>query len=462
MAGELITALIDKLGTAKVLTGEDVASRYHHIWKMNESLQAVAVLLPGSTDELAAAVKICHHFRQPIVVHGGLTNLVGSTETQPDELVVSMEKMNLIEEVDVQSRAMTVQAGAILEDIQNAALEKDLLFPLNFGAKGSAQIGGIISTNAGGLRVFRFGMTRALILGLEVVLADGTIINSLKKMVKDNSAYDLKQLFIGAEGTLGIVSRAVLKLVERPKSRVSAFIGINEYNKVLSLFKFMDGHLAGTLSGFELIWKNTYSAMTSPPAIPKPPLPHDYNYYILMEGLGSHPQKDQERLEELLAEALEKELIMDAVIAHGDSDMDWFWKIREDVHVLTSLCNHDQHFDISLPIPLIGEFVDQVMEKLLAIPKVEKAFAFGHVADGNIHFIVGKSEQTESLIKQINDCIYQPLQAIGGSVSAEHGIGLHKKAYLSLCRSPEEIALMKSLKHALDPLNLLNRGKVLD
>ncbi|MFT4666141.1 MAG: FAD/FMN-containing dehydrogenase [Polaribacter sp.] len=458
----IVAILKEKLGAEKVLGPEDIKDRYTHIWTMDVPLQAKAVVLPRSTQDVSDIMKICHSHQQPVVVHGGLTNLVGSTETHPDEVVIAMEKMTDILEIDEQSRTMIVQSGVILENIQQGASRKNLLFPLNFGAKGSAQIGGIISTNAGGLRVFRYGMTRNLVLGLEAVLADGTIISSLKKIIKDNSAYDLKQLFIGSEGTLGVITKAVLKLVEAPKSRTTAFVAFNDYEKVISFLKYMDQNMAGTLSGFELIWGNSYQLMTSPPASQKPPLPHGFNYYVLLEGLGANPERDQQLLEDLLAEAFEKEMIEDAAIATSESDLEWFWKVREDVHVISSQCNHDQHFDISLPIPLIGETVESITKELHSIPEVEKAFAFGHVADGNIHFIVGKTEHTPAVIQAINEAVYSPLKTLGGSVSAEHGIGLHKKAYLSLCRTEEEIGLMKQLKMAMDPLGILNRGKVLD
>jgi len=462
MNGSIIEALKQKLGVEKILTAEAVKERYHHIWKTDEPLNAKAVVLPVSTAEVATILKICHEAGQPVVVHGGLTNLVGSTETQADEVVISMEKLNKIEELDDKGRTMTVQAGVILEDIQQAAKELDLLFPLNFGAKGSAQIGGIISTNAGGLRVFRYGMTRNLVLGLEAVLADGTIISSMKKIIKDNSAYDVKQLFIGSEGTLGVITRAVLKIVEAPKSRSSAYAGFDDYDKVLDFLKYMDRGLAGTLSGFELIWRSTYEIFTSPPSSTPPPLPYDYQYYVLLESMGSDPEEDHQALQDLLGEALEKELILDAVIAYTESDLEWFWKIREDVHVMVSHCRNDQHFDISLPVPLIGQVINEIREQVLSIPAVESCYPFGHVADGNIHLVISKEVESQELIDQVNDCIYSPLKAIGGSVSAEHGIGLHKKRYLHFCRSEEEIELMKTLKRSLDPKNILNRGKILD
>ena len=461
MKESIIQQLTQQLGTAKVLSGDALKERYTHIWSMNESLNALAVILPKTTEEVATALKICHANNQGVVVHGGLTNLVGSTETtNGQEVIISMEKMNTIEELDDKSRTMTVQAGVILENVQNAAKEKDLLFPLNYGAKGSAQIGGAISTNAGGLRVLRYGMTRNLVLGIEAVLADGTIISSMKKIIKDNSAYDIKQLFIGSEGTLGVVTRAVLKLVEAPKSRNSAWVGIETYDKVVDFLKFMDSGLAGTLSGFELLWQNTFISTTSPPATVKAPLPYDYPYYVLLESLGSNQEKDQATLEALLAKALDKAMILDAAVAYTESDLNWFWTIREDVAVFIGQCENDQQYDVSIPIPTIGKYVAETVEKLHQIPEVDLVFPLGHVADGNIHFSIGKSKQSDALTTKINDIIYSPLTNLGGSVSAEHGIGLDKRAYLHLCRTPAEIQLMKTLKQAMDPKGILNPGKV--
>ncbi len=458
----MIDELIKAIGSPSVLVGDALKDRYVHIWSMSDSLSAKAVIIPKNTEELSAILKICHRYSQKVVVHGGKTNLVGSTECKESEMVISLEKLNQIEEIDVNSRTMTVQSGVILEHIQNHAKEHDLLFPLNFGAKGSAQIGGVISTNAGGLRVIRFGMTRQLVLGLEVVLADGTIINSMKKIIKDNSGYDLKQLFIGAEGTLGVITKATLKLVEAPKSRNSAFIAFNEYEKVMAFMKFMDRGLAGLMSGFELIWGPTYNTMTSPPSSSKPPLDQHYKYYVLIESLGSDQNKDKEQMQSLLESALENEMILDAVMANSVSDLNWFWTIREDVHVIKTSCDYDHHFDVSLPIPLIGNYVDDICQKVVQIDGVNACYPFGHIADGNIHFIIDRINEDPVLIQEINKLVYRPLKEIGGSVSAEHGIGVHKKAYLPISRSPEEITLMKLLKKSLDPKGILNSGKIID
>ena len=462
IGSHIISSFASQLDNDRVLTGDLLSDRYDHIWKMDEGTNAQVVLLPKSTEEISNVLKICNREKIPVVIQGGLTNLVGSTETFKNDVVISLEKMNNIIELDEESRALTVEAGVILERIQNVTKEKGLLFPLNFGAKGSAQIGGIISTNAGGLRVLRYGMTRQLILGLEVVLADGTVLSNLKKIVKDNSGYDLKQLFIGAEGTLGVVTKAVLKLQELPTSRCSAMIGFNDYSKVIQFLKLADKDLAGTLSGYELIWKDTYQVLTSPPSLLKAPMSYDYDFYVLIESMGSDQEVDQDAMQSLLEKAMEKELIEDAMLAGSESDLNWFWNIREDVGIIDSKFPYSQHYDVSIPIPSIDNYVSKVREKLMLDLEIADAYPFGHVADGNIHFIIGKPDNTPILKEAIDDIVYTPLDKLNGSVSAEHGIGLHKKSRLHISKSESEIAIMKALKKTLDPHNILGAGRIFD
>ena len=453
---QLLEYLKEKLASNQILVEDALKSRYTHIWKMDEGLKAKVVVLPESTEDVSEILKICNKLKQKVAIHGGLTNLVGGTETEGDELVISLEKMNKIEEVDPMSRTITAEAGVILQAIHEKADEHQLFFPLNFGAKGTAQVGGIISSNAGGLRVLKYGMTRQLVLGIEAVLADGTIISGLKKIVKDNSGYNLNQLFIGSEGTLGIVTKAVFRLYEKPTSRQSCMVAVRNYDSVVAFMKHMDAGLAGLMSGFELMWNNYYQMATSSPSLVKPPIPHGHPYYVLVESLGSDNDADRDKMTELLESALHQNLIEDAVLAHNESDMNWFWTIREDVRTVVSQMKVDQHFDISLPISEIGEVIDTMLDKLKNLKGVEQIITFGHVADGNIHLIIGKDTDTPELTLAVNEIIYAPLKDIGGSVSAEHGIGLHKKAYLELCRTESEIQTMQILKRTLDPLNILN------
>jgi FAD/FMN-containing dehydrogenase len=457
----LVEHLVSICGPQAVLDQEALLERYHHIWKMDQPLQAVAVVLPASTQEVAAILQLCNQLKQEVVVHGGLTNLVGGTETQPHQLVLSLERMNTIEEVDPISKTLTAQAGVIIENLIDAAAERDLMLPLNFGAKGSAQIGGALATNAGGLRVFRFGMTRQLVLGLEYVLPDGRIVSSLKKIIKDNSGYDLKQLLIGSEGTLGIITKVVLRLTQAPKTRSSALVGVQNYAKVLDLLKHLDKGLGGTLSGFELMWQHTFETMTTPPSIHTAPLPKDYPYYVFIETMGNDPENDFLRLETLITEALETDIILDGVLAQTQRELNTIWQIREDVSVLAAQAQDDQHFDISLPIPKIGSIIDSITQELRALSFVDRIFTFGHVADGNIHFIIGKKQNSPEIIKAINEVVYRQLKENNGSVSAEHGIGLHKKDYLNTSKSEVEIAIMKQLKTLFDPHQILNPKRII-
>ena len=458
----MIAALEAIVGAKNVLANGAEKTRFTHIWKTDIPLEALAVVYPTSTAEVSSILRLCHENNQGVVVHGGVTNLVGATQTEKKHLVIALDKMNAIEEIDEQSRTITLEAGVILENAIDAADEKNLFLPLSFGAKGSAQVGGVISTNAGGLRVFRYGMTRQNVLGLEAVLADGTVISSMKKIIKDNSGYDLKQLFIGAEGTLGIVTKVIFRLQEKPLSRSSAIVGVDKYENVVALLKFMEKGLAGALTGFELMWQRTYRAMTQAPSSYVAPLPDHYPYYVFIESLGSNQQKDQERLTDIIGEALEQGLVGDGVLAQSERELQSIWKIREDVSVLADLAHYDQHFDISLPIPVIGEEVDLIINALEQMAFVEKIFPFGHVADGNIHFIIGKKENSTEIVEAINAVVYANLEKNKGSVSAEHGIGLDKKAYLHTSRSSDEMDLMRLLKKTLDPKGILNPNRIIE
>ena len=457
--------MVDKLkeivGEDSVLSDGKEKSRFDHIWKTDIPTNAIAVVFPKDTGELSSIMKVCFENNQKVLVQGGLTNLVGSTKTFKDEIIISLDRMNKIEEIDEKSRTITLQSGVIVEDAINAANEKDLLLPLNFGAKGSAQIGGVVSTNAGGLRVLKYGMTRGLVLGLEAVLSNGEVISSMKKVIKDNSGYDVKQLFIGSEGTLGIVTKVIFKLEEKPESRCSALVALNNYENVINLLKFIEKGLSGTLTGFELMWNETYKTMLNSSENYSPLLPTTYPFYVFIESLGSNLSNDFDKLSELISVAAEQNLIEDALLAQNEREQKIIWDMREDVSVLAKKSKFDQHFDISLPIPVIEREVQIATKKLKKLSFIEHVFTFGHVADGNIHFIIGKNDNSKENTEKINQIIYSNLKENGGSVSAEHGIGLDKKKYLYTSRSSEEINLMKTLKKILDPKKILNPGRVI-
>ena len=457
----IINLFEEILDTSYILSGDELKSRFYHIWKTDISLESLCLLLPKSSEEISAIVKICNDNNQEIIVHGGLTNLVGSTISNRNQVVISLERMNKIIEIDEQGKTITCESGAIIEDIINAVKDKDLLLPLNFGARGSAQIGGAVSTNAGGLRVFKYGMTRNLVMGIEAILPDGTIISSLKKLMKDNSGYDLKQLFIGSEGTLGIVTKVVLRLYRLPKTRYTSLAVTNNYQNVLDLLKIMEDKISSSLTGFELLWNETYKKMVDDKTLYNMYLPDNFKYYVFIEYMGGDFENDYNNFESVVLDCVDKGLIDDAVIGKDDKEQVNIWGIREDVAVLADEREFDQQFDISIPVALIGEVIDKISKELKDCEGVKTIYPFGHVADGNIHFIIGKDSDNDDLKSKINDIIYNNTKLVDGSISAEHGIGLDKKKYLIKSRSEDEIELMRLIKKSIDPKNILNPGRVI-
>ena len=453
---DIVTTLIETLGKNSVLTGDDVSSRQAGLFSP-KSVEAKAIVRPRSTEEVSQVLKLCHEFGQPVVAHGGLTGLVESAVTKPDDLVVSLERMNSIEEINQVDRTVSVQSGVILQTLQEEVEKHDLMFPLDLGSRGSRTIGGNIATNAGGNRVIRYGMTRDMVLGVEAVLADGTIVSSMNQMIKNNAGYDLKQLFIGSEGSLGIVTRAVLRLREAPRERSTLLVAVDEFDKLPALLKHLDSGLGGTLSAFELMWNNYYTLVTTEPALNSPPLPQEYPYYVLIEAIGS----EEVKTEAILAEAWEQGLVVDAVVAGSEAQRHQLWAIRDDVGQLLRF-SPTFTFDVSLRVSRMVDYVAEVNRRLKdRFPNVEN-FTLGHMGDGNLHFLVATGEGDNSLRHDVEACVYEPLADISGSVSAEHGIGLEKKDWLSISRSPEEIDVMRRMKLALDPRGILNPGKIFD
>jgi FAD/FMN-containing dehydrogenase len=397
------------------------------------------------------------------VPHGGLTGLVYGAATSEDELILSLEALNRIDSVDVAGRTMRVEAGVTLQRVQEEAERLNLMFPLDLGARGTATIGGNISTNAGGMRVVRFGMMRSLVLGLEVVLADGTVLCSLNRMLKNNAGYDLKQLFIGTEGTLGIVTRADLRLVSRPTSSASAFVACRDFGAIPELLGMLDARLGGQLSAFEALWPEFYELTTTAPALSAPLLPYGHGIYVLVEALGADPGSDQERFERVLADALEREVVVDAVLAKSEAERRTMWAPREDVFQMDRY-GPSHSFDVSLAIGDMPQYLDTVRRALDEQVPGAKIWVFGHVADGNLHIAVcaGDADRHAATFDEVERCVYEPLRGISGSISAEHGIGLERKAYLEISRTRAEIATMRALKAALDPRAILNPGKVID
>lgn len=455
---DLITQFEAILDPNGIMLDDDISGRAVHVWN-EASIEAQVILRPTTTEQVSEIMKICDAAGQTVVAHGGRTGLVQSSITQASDVIVSLERMNVIEEVDEVGRTMTVQAGVPLEILQATAEEKNLFFPVDLGARGSCQIGGNVSTNAGGNRVIRFGMMRENILGMEAVLADGTIVSSMNKMIKNNAGYDLKQLFIGTEGTLGIVTRLVLRLREAVPEQETAFVSFDTFDQVTGFLKYCDGALGGKLSAYEVLWLDYYDLVTTLPATNKPPVEKTRPFYAIVESLGS--TSDREGFEAIMIKALEDGLIADAAVAQSSGDAQAMWKIRDDVEHFFRY-GRPQIFDVSIAIKHVGEYVEEVKRRLAENWAHHYCFTFGHIGDGNIHFAITVPEAQPGDDRKVEECVYEPLRPHGGSVSAEHGIGLEKIDFLPISRSANEIALMRRLKHSLDPNGILNPGKIFE
>ncbi len=454
---ELLQKLKAVVGEGGMLTGVDVSSRQPGVFMSR--IEADAILRPTTVEQVSQILALCNAAHQSVVVQGGMSGWVRATETRSGDVVLSLERMNQIESVDLANRTATVQAGVILEAFQDHLEPFGLSFPLDLGGRGSCQLGGNAATNAGGVRVIRYGMMREQVLGIEVVLADGRIVSSLNRMIKNNTGYDLKQLFIGSEGTLGVITRLVLRLRELPSSSNTAMVCATSFDQLANLLRHMDGALGGQLSAFELIDNNFYRVNTAS-GRHQPPLPSDKPFYAIIESLGADQERDAELFGRALEAGIEKGLIDDAVIARSEREKQSIWNIREDLEHLVKDYRPFYAFDISLPVGDMEEYMRRVTRRLHAgWPQGLIAF-LGHVGDGNLHIAIGAGTEDER--EQVEACVYEPLGDFGGSVSAEHGIGLEKKHWFPISRSPIERGLMRDIKKLLDPNGILNPGKMFD
>lgn len=455
----IINEIHNIVGPGAVLQGEDVTARSDS-WPPMGGCQARAIIRPANTEEVSAVMKICHANGQSVVTHGGLTGLVDGARASGNDIVLSLERMVTIEKVDTINRSVTVSAGAILQKVQAAAEDADLLFPLDLGARGSCTIGGNISTNAGGNSVIRYGMIREQLLGVEAVLADGTIISSLAGVLKNNTGYDLKQLFIGSEGTLGIVTRAVLRLHPLPRSCNTALVAVEDFDRLGQFLRMIDAALGGTLSAFEVMWNDFYQLIVVDGSRHGKPLGSKHKFYVLLESTGAQQEADKIRFEDALEAALASDLVSDAVIAQSKQQRQSLWAIRDDIEGLGRALFPPITFDISLDILSMDDYVNEVRAQLTQRWPASKMVVFGHLGDGNIHLVLTVGSLEASEVQAVEGIIYGALGRREGVISAEHGIGLMKRQYLKHSRSKAEIALMKTLKQALDPQGILNPGKI--
>ena len=428
-----------------------------------------AVVRPSTTEEVARIVALCAAEKIPIVPQGGNTGLCGGATPHPGgrELVVSLARLNRVREVDPLNYTITVEAGVILADVQKAAAEADRLFPLSLGGEGTARIGGNLSTNAGGTGVLRYGNARDLALGLEVVLPDGRVWDGLSALRKDNTGYDLKHLFIGAEGTLGIITAAVLKLFPRPHAVETALVALDDPAAAVALLARARAATGDRVTAFELILRLPFELVLAEIPGTRDPFAGRHPCYVLAElSAGAGEDDARGRMESLLAAAMEDGLVRDAVIAESGAQAADFWKLRETIPEAQKLDGASIKHDISVPVSRIPVFMEEAATAAVAAVEGVRVCAFGHVGDGNLHFnmnqpVGGDPAAFLEREDELNTIVHDAASRHGGSISAEHGIGQLKREALIHYKPAVAIELMRRIKAALDPDNLMNPGKVL-
>ncbi|MES0880049.1 FAD-binding oxidoreductase [Roseibium sp. SCP14] len=459
----------DLIGAANVLTTPDDQAPYLTEWRDLYQGVTPIVLRPGTTEEVSKVMTYAYEQGLKIVPQGGNTGLVGGQIPQEtgDEIVLSLSRLNKIRSVDPVGFTITVEAGVVLETLQNEADKADRLFPLSLGAQGSCQIGGNISTNAGGTAVLAYGNTRDLVLGLEVVLPTGEIWNGLRTLRKDNTGYDLKQLFIGAEGTLGIITAAALKLFPKPKKLEAAFVGLPNPQAALKLFTLAKAQAGPVLTGFEIMPRVGVEFCLRHLDGARDPLESEHAWYVLMElSSGSEAFPVRDLLESILGEAFEEGLVEDAAFAQSLSQVQDFWHIRHGMSEVQKPEGGSIKHDVSVPVASIPDFLDKAMAAVGEFVPGCRPVPFGHIGDGNIHFNVSQpigADKEEYLSKwdEMNAIVHGIVHDFGGSISAEHGIGRLKRDLLKDVKSGIEMELMQRIKTAFDPKDLLNPGRVL-
>ena len=462
------------LARLKAVTGEkgfiaDERDMAPHLEERRELFhgRAAAVLKPASTEEVSAILQIAHEAGISVVPQGGNTGLVGGQI--PDEsgeaIILSLSRMNRVRAMDTLNNTLTVEAGVTLAAVQQAAADAGRMFPLSLASEGTCQIGGNLASNAGGTQVLRYGNARDLVLGLEVVLANGDVWNGLTGLRKDNTGYDLRHLFLGSEGTLGVITAAVLKLFPRPEAVTTAFVAVPDVEAAVGLLRIADMVSGGQVSAFELVPRIGLDFVTTHLDGAVDPLADRSPWYVLVEMTAGMPAHLDEAMEASLKEGLEQGLVTDAAIAQSETQRAAFWRLRESLSDLQRLEGGSIKHDVSVPVSRMGDFIARataaVEDRLPGVRPVP----FGHIGDGNVHFNLSQPVAMDKaafldLWDEMNAIVHGIVREMGGSISAEHGVGQLKRDEIAATKSPVEMELMRSLKHALDPKGILNPGKV--
>ena len=465
MSADFHESLRTIVGATRVLTDADDIAPYCTDWRNRYSGSASCVVLPGSTEEVAAVVRTCAAAGTVIVPQGGNTGLCGGATPIGGEVVIALTRLNRIRAVDVDNNSITVEAGCTLQAVQEAAREADRLFPLSLAAEGSATIGGNLSTNAGGVQVLRYGNARELTLGLEVVLADGRIWNGLRALRKDNTGYDLKHLFIGAEGTLGLITAATLKLFPRPRAQATAWVAVPHPAAAVRLLARLRDAAGDNVTAFEIVGRAALELVLRHIPNARDPLAGKPAWQVLIELSGTRDDLSAS-LEQALQEAAADGLVDDAALAASEAQTAALWALRENVSEAQKIEGVSIKHDIAVPVSRIAEFIARADAALLtAFPQV-RIVCFGHIGDGNLHYNQSRPDVQSNVefIAQtgaVNRIVHDLVHELGGSISAEHGLGQLKREEVLRYKSQTEMDMMRSVKQALDPRGLMNPGKLL-
>jgi FAD/FMN-containing dehydrogenase len=453
-----VERLVHVLGADCVSRGDAIGERYFTNYGETPGARPLALVRPRSVDEVSRALALCDALHVPVVVQGGNTGLAGGACPRACDVVLSLERLTGIEEIDRDAATVTAWAGTTLQAVQEAVEEAGFTLGVDLGARGSCQIGGNVATNAGGNRVIRYGTIREQVLGLEAVLADGTVLSSLNKMLKNNAGYDLRQLFVGSEGTLGVITRVVLRMHPRLAAPATALCVTANFSQALALLHAARAALP-ELASFEVMWPRFCTYVTANTPDLRVPFAAESGLRVLIDCAGRNAQETAERFQDALADWLERGLIDDAALAQSEADTRAFWTLREGLAIdaLPDLIN----FDVSLPHGHMEAFVARCENALDARWPGAQVLFFGHLGDGNLHLCVSAPYAQEESAQDVEALVYRFVGEAGGSISAEHGIGLYKRDWLHFSRSPEEIAAMRRLKQAFDPRGILNPGKVI-
>jgi D-lactate dehydrogenase (cytochrome) len=463
---DLLARFAQVVGEKYAIT--DPAAQAPYLVEMRDLYRGATpmVLRPGSTADVAAILKLANDTGTPIVPQGGNTGLVGGQLPYNGELLLSLNRLDKIREVDATSNTITAEAGVPLGRVREAAANVDRLYPLLLPSEGTCTVGGNLSTNAGGTTAVSWGVARQQVMGLEVVLADGRVLNNLNKLKKDNTGYDLKNLFIGAEGTLGVITAATLRLIPRPRSVETAFVGVASPQAALELFGIANERAGGDITSFELLVRLGIDAVLRHGAGARDPLAAVYPWYVLMELSSQARSGLRDTLEAILGEGIERGLVEDAVIAESLDQVKAFWRVRELLSEVQKHLGGSIKQDISVPVASVPAFIREANEAVTTLIPGARPLPFGHLGDGNIHYNVSQPEGGDKAAfmarwHDVNRVVFDVVLKYGGSISAEHGIGIQKRDILPSIKDPVAIELMRALKRTLDPKGILNPGKVL-